>query len=104
MQTEMLAARMDKKSRSPKSVNAETAKRLRKLEKDLRGLTDDVRTYLKWLDEEMRKPSSPQRGSRIARASNSLEMRNNMVRRFTLGIFDSHARSRPDPKGGSDAC
>lgn len=57
----------------------------RELTKHLRDLTDTVKICLASLDAEMAKPSSPERGGRIARISNALNFQNDIARRFGLG-------------------
>lgn len=65
------------------------AKELRKVKKDLRTLSDVVNAFLASLDEEMQKPYSDQRGRRIAALANGLNLQNDIVRRFTLGLGGS---------------
>lgn len=60
-------------------------KEARKYKKALELLTLDVRACLAAFDVEMIKPLSPERGARIAKICGALELRNDMVRRFTLG-------------------
>ncbi len=50
----------------------------------LKALTRDVRAFLLLLDGEMKKPSTVERGKKIAALSNALELANDKVRRFTL--------------------
>lgn len=63
----------------------------------LRSLVKAVEAYLRWLDAEMKQPSSPQRGKRIAEASNALEMVKDMAKRFGLG-----KRKQDVPHGVAD--
>lgn len=58
----------------------------RELKKHLRDLTVCVTQCLAALDAEMLKPSTPERGSRIARISNALNLQNDIARRFGLGL------------------
>lgn len=58
----------------------------KKLRKEFKLHTDFVKDYLVLIDAEMRKASSPERGSRIAQLSNKLQMKNDMVRRFALDL------------------
>lgn len=68
----------------------------KKLFKECKSLTDFVKDYLVLLDHEMRQPSSPKRGERIAELSNKLQMKNDMVRRFTLDFgFNGKPMKRP---------
>lgn len=62
----------------------EAVKESRKYRKALASLTSDVRAFLIELDYEMKKPSTNERGKRIAALSNALEMANDKVRRFVL--------------------
>lgn len=59
---------------------------LRSARKALRELSDDVKNFLAALDTEMKKPSSLERGNRVAIAANALNLRNDIVRRFSLGL------------------
>lgn len=52
----------------------------------LKALTDHVLRHLVWLDEEMRKPESPERGKRMAALANVLEIANDSARYHGLGI------------------
>jgi len=45
-----------------------------------------VRSFIDALDSEMRRPSSPERGKRIAYLSNQLDLSNDRLRFFDLGI------------------
>jgi hypothetical protein len=57
-----------------------------KYEKALRGLVGNCQEFMRWLDAEMMKPSTNERGKRIAQATNSLNMAVDNVRYFTLGV------------------
>lgn len=57
-----------------------------KYEVALRKLVADNQAFMRWLDAEMMKPSTPERGSRIATATNALNMAVDQVRYFTLGV------------------
>lgn len=57
----------------------------RELKKHLRDLTNTVTQCLAAYDAEMAKPSSPERGGRIAKISNALNLQNDIARRFGLG-------------------
>ena len=57
-----------------------------KYEKALRKLVKQNQEFLWWLDVEMRKPSTFERGKRIAAASNALEVAVDHVRYFTLDV------------------
>ena len=56
----------------------------KKLRKALTNLTGYVHSFLILLDYEMKKPSTPERGRRIADLANKLELKNDMITRFTL--------------------
>lgn len=58
----------------------------RKLRKSLKELTSYVKDFLVLLDHEMRKPSSVERGRRIGELARKLELKNDMVRRYTLEL------------------
>lgn len=53
--------------------------------KALNLLAANVAVFIMELDIEMRKPSTPERGARIAKLSNALEMSNDRVRFSVLG-------------------
>lgn len=63
-----------------------TKRRVKKLERDLKGLSDHVLAFLFWLDKEMVKPESRERGSRVAKASNALDRANDLIRYSVLGV------------------
>lgn len=49
-------------------------------------LTKAVTNFLKQLDKEMGTPSSPERGKHIALLTNDLNLENDLVKRFGLGL------------------
>lgn len=57
-----------------------------KYEKALRSLVADNQEFMRWLDAEMVKPSTVDRGKRIAQALNALNLRVDQIRFFTLGV------------------
>jgi hypothetical protein len=57
-----------------------------KYEKALRELVASNQQFMRWLDAEMVKPSTPERGGRIAKALNALNMQVDSIRFFTLGV------------------
>ena len=57
-----------------------------KYEKSLRALVENVQAVIRWLDAEMVKPSDVNRGRRIAKVTNALEMEIDKIRYFTLGV------------------
>lgn len=60
-------------------------RQIRNLKRHLRDLTRDVGACLKALDAEMVKPSTPERGQRLAAICNALNLSNDMAKRFGLG-------------------
>ena len=63
----------------------------RETKKQLRLLIADCQTFIAWLDDEMKYPSSSERGSRVARATSQLEMSVDLRRQF-LGDPKVHRR------------
>ena len=63
-----------------------TTKEERKLRKHLKRLTNDILLFLDALDKEMKKPSTSERGKRIAKLCNSMDMENDEARYFGLGV------------------
>lgn len=63
----------------------------RETKKQLRLLIADCKTFIAWLDVEMNKSSTAERGSRVARATNQLEMSVDLRRHF-LGDIKVHGR------------
>lgn len=59
-------------------------RRSRNLKKHLRNVTDAVTRFMTALDAEMEKPSTRERGGRIASLTNELNMHNDMARRYGL--------------------
>lgn len=55
-------------------------------EKALRLLVKQNQDFIKWLDAEMQKPSTHDRGKRVAQSLNALEMAVDSVRFSTLGV------------------
>ena len=49
-------------------------------------IAQNVYTFLRWLDLEMKKTSDHERGKRIALAANDLERATDMFVRFDLGL------------------
>lgn len=58
----------------------------RKYRKALKDLTRTVGLFLWQLDAAMEKPSTVERGKRIAQLCNALEMANDSARHFVLGM------------------
>jgi hypothetical protein len=59
-------------------------KQNREYKKALKILTRTVKSFIELLDAEMKKPSSFERGKRIASWCNAAEMTNDKIRHFTL--------------------
>ena len=59
---------------------------IQNLRTNLKALTDHVMRHLVFLDREMKKPESMERGKRIAQLANALEMANDVARYTGLGI------------------
>ena len=78
-------------------------KETRELRKGLMLLTLGVRAATSALDVEMLKPSDVERGKRIAAIINKLDLQNDSVRRFTLGILrDRLAAPLPSSPAAKD--
>ena len=71
----------------------------RKYRRGLRDLTEAVSAALRMLDAEMKLPTSPERGSRIARICNGLQMSNDCAKRFALGL-DWNGRPFKETRSG----
>jgi alpha-amylase/alpha-mannosidase (GH57 family) len=56
----------------------------RAAKRELRSLIVFTESFLKLMDEEMKQPSTIQRGRRIAMALNRLEMQKDIAKRFGL--------------------
>lgn len=63
----------------------EAKRALRDTRRHLRALTAAVRAFLVALDAEMAKPASPERGRRVARLANDLDLANDAALHFGLG-------------------
>lgn len=61
-------------------------RRVRDLKRHLTALTTITLTFLEGLDAVMREPSSPDRGAKVAKLSNFLDMANDRARYHGLGI------------------
>jgi hypothetical protein len=61
-------------------------KEARELRKQLESLAKAVMTYLAHLDVLMKEPSTEERGRKIARLCNALDMENDRARYFSLGV------------------
>lgn len=57
----------------------------RELKRQLRELTKAVSACLAAIGSEMARPSTPERGKRIAAVCNHLNLQNDMAKRFGLG-------------------
>lgn len=58
----------------------------RKLRKEFREYTDQVKAFIVLIDHTMKQPESVERGKRIADLTNKLELKNDSIRRFVLGL------------------
>lgn len=76
----------------PRLTELELAQRqIKKLEKKLKSLSDDVLVFLYLLDKQLEKPAKDdqerlERGRRIARMSNWMDGQNDLIRYNTLGV------------------
>lgn len=61
-------------------------KQLAAMHRAFKTYTAFVKDVTVLVDDEMRKPSSPERGSRIAKLMNQLNLQTDAVRRFTLEL------------------
>lgn len=70
----------------------------------LEELTDGVIGFLNQFDELAKQPSTPERGSRLAKLCNALELLNDQSRYFGLGVDfrRDRKRKRPDASGRFD--
>lgn len=82
------------KRRSERSPDRE----LRAMHKAFKVYTGFVKDVIVLVDDEMRKPSSPERGSRIAKLMNQLSLQTDAVRRFTLELDWSGRPLKRDAK------
>ena len=68
---------------------------IRKLRKALVDLTDTVGHGLALLDAAMQGPSTPERGSRVAKIANVMDMQNDSAMHFALGMnFEQIKKSK----------
>jgi len=76
----------------------------RKLKKALKELSLAVSRFLRLLDDTMTQPEGKARGQAIAKLSNDLEMANDLVRFFSLGVdYRRDSLSRKRKEAGLDA-
>jgi hypothetical protein len=70
----------------------------RALRKELRDLTTTVSAFLAALDKEMHRPGTPaDRGPRLAKLANGLDMANDSALHFGLGKPFKSAKLNPKP-------
>ncbi len=82
-----------------RAAKAEMTPRERAMRKALENLTDAVLVSLRDLDEVMHLPNTPERGKLVALIANKLDMANDMVRYFTLGVdYQKDDNSKLKPK------
>jgi hypothetical protein len=75
----------------------------RHLKKHLRDLTFTVQWFSARLDDEMKKPSNVERGKRIARLLNELDMACDSASRYALGLsFRQIANQRKKFQGRTE--
>lgn len=101
---------VDAISRALLDAKAGSKKEARELRKHLKVITEGVVQFLQWLDAEMKKPSSVERGQRIAQAAGALELANDQALHFGLDVPLSSltpgkrpgeaAKLRAEAKGG----
>jgi hypothetical protein len=65
-----------------------------KQRKALVEVTESVHAFLRALDDEMKTPSTAERGRRVAQLSNTLELVNDHARYFALGVDYRTAKKR----------
>ena len=76
----------------------------RELKKHLRQTTESVVQFIKWLDAEMVKPSTVDRGKRVARVASNMEFLNDRAMHFGLGMTFKqieNLKKKPLPIGAS---
>ncbi len=61
-------------------------RQLANMHKAFKTYTSFVKDGIVLVDDEMRRPSSPERGGRIAQLMNQLNLQTDAVRRFTLEL------------------
>lgn len=64
----------------------ESLREERELKRYLRDLSAAVTAHLQALDAEMAKSESAERGKRVAKLANELDLANDRVRYFALGV------------------
>jgi hypothetical protein len=78
---------MEQLKRSGRLTELELAQRqTRRLERKAKDLANSIIVFLHLLDEEMKKPSTVERGRRIAKMSNWLDSKNDSMRFGLLGV------------------
>lgn len=75
-----------KPATTARSRSAPTTRQVRGLREHLRKLSASVSAALAHLDREMDRPSTPDRGRRIARICNALDVANDLALHFGLGV------------------
>ena len=69
---------------NPKPPKCKT-RECREIRKYLKALVDYNAAMITWIDAEMKKPSTVERGQRFAKVLNELELENDRARMFGLG-------------------
>jgi hypothetical protein len=68
----------------------------RRYRKTLHGLTNTVKAYLALVDTAMKEPEGEKRGRRLGELAGKLELENDQIRRFALGLgFNGRKLKRP---------
>ena len=73
-------------------------KKCRHQERELAQVVKDIEVFLSALDAEMARPSSHERGQRVARLASALEMRKDALR---FGVLDIDFRTGKKRKAAS---
>lgn len=74
--------------------------RATKERKYLKALTVTVEKAIRAIDEEMKKPSTFERGQRISRIMNHLEFQNDLAKRYGLDFKPPAGSPEPQPNKG----
>ncbi len=82
---------------------------IKTLRKSLKDLVSACEQSISALDAEMKKPSTPERGGRVAKITNFLELQKDMSKRFGLGDVSRPKKPRsatasaelPPPSGSA---
>jgi len=86
MGTKARVLKSPKRKRDTEKDLDDWRKEARKTRKALESLTTQVRAFIVQLDTEMQQPSSVERGGRVSKLLNALEMANDSARYFALHV------------------